>query len=240
MVAVSNLQVDYALLADMNADRTMDLTQFSASLDRISKPFDPPDWKIGQAFSAEFRMSLPLWDSLNAGTGYEKFGSDTWWTRSLNHFGKFLFKKHATENFRAEKWSRFIEMTNTDPANLDSAHVAYDRWEQSKLSFGARYVYNPVGKLLISVEATSMNNFYKYALKTYDAAAMQRLAKLTYEIRKQQIPRNDIPAFMQQHPEWSTHPVDGHQFAWNSEKGEVTVEPHGEWKKDRRFGVPVW
>jgi hypothetical protein len=77
-------------------------------------------------------------------------------------------------------------------------------------------------------------------LRAYDAAAFKRLVRLGWEIRNQKIDDKSIPSFMQRHPEWATHPVDGKPFVWDEKTREIAVQPLGKQPKDRRFSIPVW
>jgi hypothetical protein len=43
MVAISYLQTDYLVLGDLIADRSIDLSPFSAELERLTTPFDLAD-----------------------------------------------------------------------------------------------------------------------------------------------------------------------------------------------------
>jgi hypothetical protein len=98
-------------------------------------------------------------------------------------------------------------------------------------------VYNPIGKLLAGIAAPTG---VTYPLRAWDAAALQRLVRAGYEIRRQRIAPADIPAFLKQHPEWSTHPADGRPFLWSADVGELRVQTIGEQPHGRRFSIRVW
>jgi len=97
--------------------------------------------------------------------------------------------------------------------------------------------YNPIGKLLAGIAAPAG---VTYPLRAWDAAALQRLVRAGYEIRRQRIGPADIPAFLNQHPEWSTHPGDGRPFLWLPESRELRVQTIGEQPQGRRFSIRVW
>jgi hypothetical protein len=97
--------------------------------------------------------------------------------------------------------------------------------------------YNPLGKVLVAI---SEPVFEDYSLRAWDAAALQRLVRLSYEIRRQRIEPDAIPAFLKQHPEWSTHPADGRPFLWDPTKGELRIQPAAKQPPGRRFSVAVW
>jgi hypothetical protein len=76
-----------------------------------------------------------------------------------------------------------------------------------------------------------------YSLRAYDVAAYQRLVYLAYQLKRQHIATDDIPAFLKAHPEWSTHPVDGKPFQWNADSGEIAVNTLGDHSPGQRFSV---
>jgi hypothetical protein len=63
---------------------------------------------------------------------------------------------------------------------------------------------------------------------------------LGYEIRRQKIAADAVPTFLNQHPEWSTHPADGRPFLWDARTGELRIQTVAKQPPDRRFSAPVW
>ena len=77
-------------------------------------------------------------------------------------------------------------------------------------------------------------------MRAYDGLAFQRLVRLGYEIRNQKVEDKAVPSFMQQHPQWASHPVDGRPFVWDETKREIAVQTLGQQPEGRRFSIPVW
>jgi hypothetical protein len=98
-------------------------------------------------------------------------------------------------------------------------------------------LYNPIGKTLVAIGAPAYEN---YLLRPYDAAALQRLVRLSLEIRRQQVAASAIPGFMELHPEWSAHPASGQTFVWDPEAKEIAIRVIAKQPADRRFAVQVW
>ena len=97
--------------------------------------------------------------------------------------------------------------------------------------------YNPLGKILVAISRAAYDN---YPPRVWDAAALQRLVRLSYQIRRERIDAAAIPAYLKQHPEWSTHPADGRPFLWDAAKGELRVQTVAQQPQERRFSIPVW
>ncbi len=243
LIASAYLQADYLLLADMSADRSFELKNLTTELDRLLAPFNMADWRIGNTADDEFRQRLPLWKAARAGketlnnTDPDAHGSVVGraWNRALG----LLVQVNATTNLSAQHWAALGRALNVSPQELAASHEAYLARERDDLSLGLGYLYNPAGKLLVAVDAQSSDVLYDYALRSYDAAAVQRLARLAYELRKQRIAPAGVGAFMQQHPQWASHPVDGRLFSWDPEKHALAVNPLGQWKHDQRLGVAL-
>ena len=81
-----------------------------------------------------------------------------------------------------------------------------------------RTIYDPIGKILVAIAAPAYEN---YIVRPYDAAALQRLVRLSFEIRRQRIAPSEIAGFMKLHPEWATHPADGRSFVWKPSSGGI-------------------
>jgi hypothetical protein len=94
-----------------------------------------------------------------------------------------------------------------------------------------------VGKLLLS-QILFRSDIY--VLRVYDVAAVQRLTKLGYEVRRQHIQPEQIADFIKQHPEWATHPVNGEAFAWNPESSSISLRPLSDRAGNWRYSIPVW
>ena len=234
MIAVANLQGDYALLGDIIADRRIDLSDASREI-RTALESPEDGWKIGGYLPFEFRSRAYIWNQMPAETSKE---NNAWWEHLSNRGSMLFFKLKATQNFDAKVTMRQRATMDAEPAKLLSALDDYHAWARENLDmFSVRYAYNPIGKVLVSVPAYS---FEGYALRVYDGAAFQRMVRLGYEIRTRGVRPGAIPAFMQQNPQWASHPVDGRPFNWDEKRREIAVQPRGQQPKDRRFSIPVW
>jgi len=124
------------------------------------------------------------------------------------------------------------------PATFSAQRVQYHKWVSENTNLlKPQTICNPIGKILVSIGTPAYEN---YPLRPYDAAALQRLVRLSLEIRRQQIATEGIPDFMKQHPEWSTHPADGTPFSWNPATNELAIHTVATQASARRFLVQVW
>ncbi|HEY7996071.1 MAG TPA: hypothetical protein VIE14_04355, partial [Steroidobacteraceae bacterium] len=159
------------------------------------------------------------------------------WGRFTNWWASRFFKPQATVNLFARLESQLSTLAAVEPAN--SARLR-DWGAGSEAAFApswVRFSYNPVGKVHAAIAPPAMRT---YPLRAFDGAALQRLVRLGYEIRRQGIADPEIPAFMAQHPEWATHPGDAHPFLWNPPTRVLSLRPLAPQSRERRFAIPVW
>jgi hypothetical protein len=238
MLAIAWLHGDLILAADLISDPSIDVKSLDDLLDPILVPFDLRDYRIGDAFAAEYRARATLYGTITAAN--EMVGtspSSIWPTRAWNAFQAHFFKPNATENMDAEFTARRIAVADSESSEYQRSRQTYEDWlEKDGPHLSPSYIYNPMGKILVSLSASQKDS---YSLRAYDVAAHQRLVYLAFQLKRQHIATSDVTAFLKAHPEWSTHPVGGKPFSWNAETGELAVNTLGDHPKDQRFSVTL-
>lgn len=236
MLSVAFLHGDMILLTDLITDPSFNSSPLEDLLDPMLLPFDPADYRIGNAFAAEYRARATLYGTITAAN--EMVGtsaSSSWPTRAWSAFQAHFFKPNATENMDAEFTARRIAVADTESSEYQRSRQTYEDWlEKDGPHLSPSYIYNPMGKILASLSASQKDS---YSLRAYDVAAHQRLVYLAFQLKRQHIATSDVAAFLKAHPEWSTQPVDGKPFSWNAETGELAVNTLGDHPKDQRFSV---
>ena len=235
MLAAAFLHADLILLADLIADPGTDLNSLGDALDPVLLPFDLEDYRIGNAFAAEFRGTAALYKTITFTNVYAVSPSSSWLQRTSNAVQAHFFKINATENLGAQQAARWVALGDSEPSQFLVNSAANRGWIKSNvLHLSPGFIYNPTGKILAAV-AVSQND--AYFLRVFDVAAYQRLVYLAYQLKRQHVATADVPAFLKAHPEWSTHPVDDRTFSWNAETDELTVNALGPHPKEQRFSA---
>jgi len=242
MLAVAYLQGDYALLADIVADSTLDLEGSSLEIRSAVELSDEDDWKIGKLFAFEYRITAFFLNQMRVAKGKRllaDFPSEGrgWWERFLDQVSFLFIKINATQNLQARVTARLQKMAGANPREFFVARDTYHNWFRDNVEFGVHYFYNPIGKFMMGIASDAYENYY---LRAYDGAAFQRLVRLGYEIRNQKVEDKAVPSFMQRNPQWASHPVDGRTFVWDEKKREIVVQTLGQQPEGRRFSIPVW
>jgi len=240
MLALAYLESDYLVLADMIADPHSAVPLRPDDADTAAPLFALKDFDLGSAFAAEFRVQASLleqtqylytigWTPQPARTAAARSWTDRLGSEVSGHF----FKLNATVNLFAQQAQRLMAVTPGPGVAAADKKLA----DSSLSAWSLVGAYNPIGKLLAGIAAPAG---VTYPLRAWDAAALQRLVRAGYEIRRQRIAPADIPTFLTQHPEWSTHPGDGRPFLWQADSGEIRVQTIGEQPQGRRFSIRVW
>jgi hypothetical protein len=228
MIAAASLQADLLLLADMIADPDVDLGPLEGDLGAAISQFAPPDWRIGAVFGTEFRMRAAHFTALRP---FEILASGQ---RPWNAFTAHFFKVNAAMNLSAAQMLQLAALANADPAGFSRTRAAYHDWlKRHERLFSPTILYDPIGKILVGT-ATTWEDF---PLRVYDVAALQKLVGLAFQLRVQHIATSEVASFLTQHPEWSTHPVDGQRFGWNPASGELAVNTVATHPRGQRFSV---
>lgn len=235
MLSTALLQSDYLLLADMIADASVRLPPGTSDGDAVVPVFDLRDWDLHRTIAAQFRV-LAAGLRTELGPAARQDVTTGWLARAYDQLGDHFLKLNATLNLNARETERRM-LASADPVRLYRLRNEGSFLPEGQGMWTLPLSYNPSGKILV---ALSEAPFEDYPLRAWDAAALQRLVHLSFEIRRQRITPGLIPAFLKQHPEWSTHPADGRPFLWNPTKGVLSVQTLGKQQSGRRFFVAVW
>jgi hypothetical protein len=240
LLALAYLQSDYLVLADLIADPHSAVPVGPDDAGLAVPLIALQDFDLSSAFAAEFRAQASLLEQ----TQYlytigwtpqpsRATGAHLWTSRLGSAVSGHFLKPNATVNLFAQQAQRLMAVAR----GAEVVALTRKLMDSSYTGLSMVGVYNPIGKLLAGIAAPTG---VTYPLRAWDAAALQRLVRTGYEIRRQRVAPADIPAFLQQHPEWSTHPADGRPFLWSADVGEIRVQTIGEQPQGRRFSIRVW
>ena len=102
MLAVAYLHGDLILIADLVSDPTSNLQPLADVLDPTLSPFGPKDYRMGNAFAAEFRATTLIYRTITAPNELTGPSTSTnWREKAGNAVQAHFFKLNATENMGA-------------------------------------------------------------------------------------------------------------------------------------------
>jgi hypothetical protein len=238
VIAASAVHSDSLLLGDYVVDPSSDLSFLDGEARSAILPFNTSEWHMGNAYISEFRAQAALVSSLSIAQSHDDRSSkelSSWFESALQ---RRFFKQNATENLEAALMGRLRGLADGDPAQFSAGLGDFHRWVSRNVWSDSVVppLYNPVGRALVGIAVPPYEDYPK---RVYDVAAMQRLVFLAYQIRRQSISAADIPGFMKQHPEWSTHPIDGTPLRWDLRTHVLSVVRVGRDNDDRRFSLTL-
>jgi hypothetical protein len=239
VMAATALHADFLLLGDMVTDPDFHPRLVGDALESTVAPFPLQEWKIGGAYGWEMRHSAALLGAI-ARANTPPSGTDAppvgWWRGTDSRVSARFLKLNATENLQANLMRRLGALADGDPGSFLERRQAYRKWQSHEFAVHVAW-YNPVGKALVAIAAGAP--YDDYPARVFDTAAFQRLVFLAWQIRRRGIALKDVAAFMKQHPEWSTDPIDARSFYWSSANGTLGVEPIGHDARGMRFSLKL-
>jgi hypothetical protein len=226
MLSIAFLQSDYLLLGDLIADGDIDLAPREEYAELLVPLFGTADFDLGRAFAAEFRIQVA---ALRGPEVQPHRGAHGWLEEAGSRLTEHFLKPNATVNLLATDTLRWMAVA-ADPAKAGPAPESAAGWLLPMS-------YNPLGKVL---GAAVTQPYRRYPPRAWDEAALQRLVRAGYEIRQRRLAPADLTAFLQVHPQWSTHPVDGRPFLWEARTGELRVQTVSQHPPGWRFSIRIW
>lgn len=234
MLAIAFLQSDYLLLADLIADRAVELAPGEQYAESLVPLFDAGDFDLGRAFAAEFRVQIA---TLGSPGSEARSGAQGWLERAGSRLSDHFLKLNATQNLLASETLRWMAAA-ADPAKFFAATHSSAAWPIERGSMWPLPLsYNPLGKVLTAVVTQPYRH---YPPRAWDEAALQRLVRLGYEIRQRRVAPANLGAFLRAQPQWCTHPADGRPFLWDAGTGELRVQTLSQHPPGWRFSIRIW
>jgi hypothetical protein len=231
LAATLYLHSDILFAGDMVTDPDFDLTGLQEGARSVLSPFDLRDWMIGDAYLWEMRRQAAAFAELSTASASARGADARWASEADVMLARLAFKRNATDNLEAERAERLRALANGDPATFADRRAAYRQWAYLNLRpVFWRRLYNPIGRELVSLSPED-----DYPERVFDVAALQRLAFLAYEIRRQGVSRQEVAGFMRGHPQWATNPMDAKPFFWNAATGVLAVMAGGKVYGEGRF-----
>ena len=248
IIAIHRLQANFLALSDAIANSGNVFESMLPEFEDALSLYPLKDWTLHGALPREFNMSNLLlrhaeFSDFFSGFYLDENNLDTCsirskpWVRLLNQVGHHFYKVQATENRHAEIVLQQMNTLRCAPSELKKCASDFQKQEDYQTTSPTSWLYNPIGKLVLLYLSPSSELYTSYALRAYDTAALQRLVKLSFEIRKQHIPSENVSEFIEQHSEWATHPSDQRPFVWDSEAQTLSFTPQAKHPSNTRFKI---
>ena len=225
-IGETNLAIDYQLLVDILSDTTVPAAVFRDAANAVEPLLMFDDWNV-PSFQEQFRKAVVALQRIKTARAAARqptrlFSSPLEWLRSFNRdLTTGAVKLTASQNLISKLSDQLTQIGAPNPQNL-RALESYGKNlpEEQRNPFYLQHIKG----VLFPDEQQVRRELHII----WDLAAFQRLLHLGYEIRRQQLDADAIPALLRAHPEWATHPADGRPFLWKAQSGELCARRIGE------------
>lgn len=234
-LAMDYLHADYALLADIVGDPAIDLAPHAEDIEAMFSVLRMEDWQIPEVFETEFRPSARMYEELREQKRATGNGESAW-SRFTELGSAYFFLPNATQNLNAAYMREWQRVARTEPRLYHAALQQLKQWRNDKIEFHAHWIYNPIGKVLLTVAKPS---YERELQRAYDIAAFQQLVRMAYDLRMQKVTAAGVRAHLERFPDLARHPIDGSWFQWSPQTRQLSMKPLGDQPRVRRFAVPV-
>lgn len=238
MLALRSLQTDLRIIMDFLSYSAQDIPLDNPALIAILSEEKDEFWQMRNFSRFEFQFqkmtSNVIREQLQMGCLEELTNQEkSYWDNFFWHINFYFWKRQATENLVALQDQQMADLAATPASRFFEAQAQQRNEYAASAGLGYRMVYNPVGKTLASEALGSLED---YILRSHDAQALHRLVRLIFELRRQKISATQVPIFLEQHKDLSTHPVDGSAFQWDEKTFSIHMQPLAK-QPGRRFST---
>jgi hypothetical protein len=228
MVAARNYWRDLMFVRGLVEDRSARLAPHVPRLQGMLQPLDEAVRSLPKVAETEFAFVRGVYaglkpdrDNLGDVVGWYFFGT------------ALLYQPRATVNLAYHYHSELAERVLAAPAHRVAAEseTFLDSWRDPPWW---RYVYNPVGRILVSV---SMPSWDEYPLRMHDLDALNRLMALRVEL----LAAGTKPAELARHVAASSprlhDPYTRKPMAWDEERRRLYFVASSRRTRDLKYGV---
>ncbi len=202
LVSLVALNIDLGVAAELGTMRELTRKELQV-IDDILRSFDRGEVSFVEPFRGESHF---LYKQVKDSHLY------------FSSFEKLIVKQTATNNriyLDFQEYGRLAELS----AQQFSAKVRGRNSEnEGTRSIGIPFLYNPVGELLAVMPQAQ--GFQSYIVRGHNVEGLRRLAWLKVHIKAENIPKKQIPQFLDAHASDFGNPYGG-QMQWEPSKGSI-------------------
>jgi len=218
MTYVAGLFKNYQLLSELLVEYPEIARQHPDLLARMTAPLESAHTDMTRALGGEFRVGARVLskvaDSVDLPEGVAPDSTPTW----IQHL---VYRPNATINLRYEQFRREIDeykpgrqSGGEDQASSVGYRFSYwdPRW----------WLYNPVGKILVSIGPPS---YRPYADRVLDLAGYSRLLELQRKVALERISPENLTAFLAATAPGLLNPHTGQPMSYDSAAHVISFMP---------------
>lgn len=222
-IASNFLIRNYALASQIVA-RHRDRPGIMVYLAGMLRPLTSEEKDFKGAFSGEFQWGAHMYATLRNQQSEHGFftGESRLWDRAAS---SMLYKPNATINLQYQWVARMQALTDA-PAHSLAETVQQIDGDFGKFTnpFRVDMVYNPVGKILVAIGASSPQSHARYISRVHNLDGYMRLLRMQMDIYSKKVAVKDVGSHLERSPADLFDPYRNQPFRWEPTKRELWFE----------------
>lgn len=230
MIPVMLLNHDYRLLGEILGTDNDAARAYSDRVAGMLEPLSPQELDFSKALLEGFMTAPSLLREVQGFPG----GSSTPQPLRLvgKTIGRVFLKYNATLNLDYRLRKLLIEQSRLPAHKYLDELDEYNRKARTivRRRFNLGMVYNPIGKVMLAV---SVPDYPTFLLRTHDLSGLQHLVRMQWQILRQGIMPEQVPAFLRSAGPLALNPYTEQPLNWDAQNHILSFTPKG-----RQLHVP--
>jgi hypothetical protein len=161
---------------------------------------------------------------------------ESWAERHLKETPLYdlFYRRNASINRSAELYAGIAALAAQPTSRFIAARDAFLADSSDLASVGPAWIYNPLGKALIS---RHLPMHVDYVAHAHGVATYLKLVRMQLELKLAAVPLAEVPQFIARAGPEGANPLDGRPFRWDREQRSLSFDPPD--RRWRRWGTSV-
>jgi hypothetical protein len=228
------LAEDARLASELIASKAFDAASCGPSLRMLLAPLTANELSLADAFRMAFVPAVRMLASWpDPAISVEP---ESWADRHLKETPLYdlFYRRNASINRSAELYAGLAALAEQPTPRFIAARDAFIADSGDLVSIGPSWIYNPLGKTLISRHLPLHVDYIAHA---HGVAAYVKLVRVQLELKLAAVSLAEVPLFVERAGPDGANPLDGRPFCWDSEHRSLSFDPLD--RRWRRWGTSV-
>jgi hypothetical protein len=220
------------LASEFVASPAFDAAACAAPLRSVLTPLTDAQLSLADAFRMAFVPNVRMLASWpDPAISVEP---ESWADRHLKETPIYdlFYRRNASINRSAEVYAGLAALAAQPAGRFVASRDAFLAQNSDLATAGPRWLYNPLGKLLLGRHVSLHVDYIAHA---HGVAAYLKLVRMQLELKLAGIPPADVPQFLERAGTDAANPIDGRQFDWDRARRSLSFDPLD--RRWRRWGT---
>ncbi|HEX4524417.1 MAG TPA: hypothetical protein VH704_12925 [Casimicrobiaceae bacterium] len=234
LTAFRALAEDVRLASELIASKAFDAVPCGPPLRSLLAPLTAEELSLADAFRMAFVPTVRMLASWpDPAISVEP---ESWADRHLKETPLYdlFYRRNASINRSAELYAGLAGLAAQPTPRFIAARDAFVAESDDLVSIGPSWIYNPLGKTLVSRHLPLHVDYIAHA---HGVAAYVKLVRMQLELKLAAVSLPEVPQFLQRAGPDNANPLDGRPFHWDGERSSLSFVPLD--RRWRRWGTSV-